>query len=223
MNDEHLSQARSTGSSGSTAHVDTDTTMSASGRTLSAPSGTDRLPLPVVLTLLGLVAGAAYWAGGTREKVENTRQPPAIQAPPSTTPVSPPVAPDRRAGVSAVISSPRAGSQVDPVMVVTGQVEGAPDGWDVWLLTRREVDGYVFPKKRVTLAGDGRFEKRIWDHGASGPLWVCILVVEPSETRRFDAWQREGDRTHVYPALVLDDAKSRLLTCQELVLNNPSH
>lgn len=204
------------------------TTLSTRAPESSGASWTDRLPVPTVLTIIALVAGAAYWAGGTREKVETQHLQliSAHTAPrPASAELAPPLQPNRASGAAAraIVTSPKAGARVSRVMLIEGKSEGIPAEWDVWLVTRREAGGDVFPKQRVTLLADGSFEKKIWDDGESGDIWVCVLIADASETVRFNEWIKEGDRTGRYPALVLHDDKSKLLTCQKLALEKAAH
>jgi hypothetical protein len=228
MNHEPVDEGESEGESHKTQRVDTGrpTTLSARARRRARASSTDRVALSAVLTIILAVASAAYWAGVTREKVDTQNlhfsdthaAPSHVEAEmqvPSRMPTPPPGAMPQ-----ATVTSPNAGTRVSRAMTIEGRTEGVPQGWDVWLVTRREAGGDVFPKQRVTLMPDGSFEKKIWDHGENGEIWVCVLIAQASETKRFSEWLNEGARTKKFPALALHDEKSKLLTCQKLLLED---
>lgn len=120
---------------------------------------------------------------------------------------------------SVMFTAPDKDSTVEPVMVIKGKVTAFPKGMHLWLVTRREAGGPIHPKQRVKPNTDGSFEKQIWDHGDSGPLWVCALATEPSETTRFESWQRAGDLKRDWPAISEADS-TEVLGCLDLKLNN---
>ena len=119
--------------------------------------------------------------------------------------------------------SPPKGSKVKPVISVSGKVKGVPGAKHLWLVTRREAGGERLSRKqKVAPMADGTFEKTIREYGASGPLWVCVLMADPTETERFNKWQRVGDAKRDWPALSVGDT-STMLGCTPLKLDNPKY
>lgn len=148
----------------------------------------------------------------------------ATRAAPADTSATPNVEPQQEPETArAEIATPPANTTVTPVIHVSGRVADAPKGRHLWLVTRREQGGDFWPKARVAPDADGSFGKKIWDHGADGPLWICVLAVDPSETRRFEEWQREGDRVRDWPSLQLRPEVSAVIGCSEYVLDNPKY
>lgn len=197
------------------------------------------------LALIAAVGGAAYWAGGKtmRQNSSSIHQTQAALAPahgaelspnddidPASAmanrieyapalPVDPPadMAPTQRTSVSFML--PIEGATVGATLLVRGMAKGVAEGKQLWLATQRDTSAGIWPKQRVELAADGRFEMQVWDFGENGPFSICLLASDADDTRRFDEWLAAGDRDDEWPALALDRSHTTTLGCQAAKLD----
>lgn len=198
------------------------------------------------LALIAAVGGAAYWAGGKSMRHDNQssiRQTHAALAPANgadieasddidpasamanrieyvpALPVDPPadMAPTQRTSVSFML--PIEGATVGATLLVRGMAKGVGEGKQLWLATQRDASIGIFPKERIELAADGRFEMQIWDFGDNGPFSICLLASDADDSRRFEEYLAAGDRDDEWPALTLERAHTMTLGCQEAKLD----
>jgi hypothetical protein len=123
----------------------------------------------------------------------------------------------RRTSVSFM--EPLEGSTVSSTMLVQGMARNVPEAKHLWLVTRRDASAGFWPKERIELAADGKFEMQIWDFGDDGQFSICLLATDAVDTRRFNDWLLAGDRDDLWPALAQDRARSTTLGCQDVKLD----
>ncbi len=121
--------------------------------------------------------------------------------------------------MSVSFSSPVEGAVVGSTWLVRGMANGIPEGKHLWLVTRREPEMGFWPRELLTLGADGAFEQQVWDQGAQGPLSICLLATNASDTMRFNEWLLAGDRDDVWPALHQVEGRSTMLGCQDVKMD----
>lgn len=123
----------------------------------------------------------------------------------------------KRIGVSFM--EPIEGTTVSSMMLVQGMARNVPEAKHLWLVTKRDAAGGFWPKERIELAEDGKFEMQIWDFGQDGPFSICLLATDAIDTSRFNDWLLAGDRDGVWSPLPLDRARGTTLGCQQVKLD----
>jgi hypothetical protein len=119
---------------------------------------------------------------------------------------------------SVSFTEPLEGSTVGSTLQVQGMVQNVSDAKHLWLVTRRDAGG-IWPKERIEPSSEGRFKLQIWDFGDNGPLSICLLATDATDTRRFNDWLLVGDRDDIWPALAEDHSRSNMLGCLEVKFN----
>lgn len=185
----------------------------------STDSGSTRTAFQQSQAALVPAAAAQVMPGG----VDIEQMPHEREAQPETLVV---VAPDESlpGGVrpqrpSISFMEPLEGSTVSSTMLVQGMARNIPEAKHLWLVTRREAAAGFWPKERIELAADGKFEMQIWDFGDDGAFSICLLATDAVDTRRFNEWLLAGDRDDLWPALAQDRARSTTLGCQDVKLD----
>lgn len=198
------------------------------------------------LVLIASVGGAAYWAGGRSVDAISSRatsfqqsqaalapadvaaaerapleqgaaaQPVTLVAAVEDDSLPGGVAPQRP---SVSFTEPIEGSTVSSTMLVQGMARNVPEAKHLWLVTRREAAAGFWPKERIELAADGKFEMQIWDFGDDGQVSICLMATDALDTRRFNEWLLAGDRDDLWPALAQDRTRSLTLGCQDVTLD----
>jgi len=203
-----------------------------------------KVVVPTGITALTLLGSVAYWAGTTRERADGaTSKQASVPVPvagpqlsnsanqnltvlisPSLPTPTPPASPtsSQAPNLGVEFLFPRAGTTVSPEIIVHGKAHGIPSDKHLWLVTRREEGGDFWPKQQVVLNADGTFDKKIWDHGADGPLWICLLVGDDATTRRFNDWQKKGDKIGEWPPIQQDQSTGTFVGCERVTLDNPN-
>lgn len=201
------------------------------------------------LVLIASVGGAAYWAGGRSVDPDgpraNFQQSQAALVPAAAeeladeraddTPLAAvgplpvtlvPVAREEalpggvaRQRTSVSFTDPVEASTVSSTILVQGMARNVPEAKHLWLVTRREAEAGFWPKERIELDADGKFEMQIWDFGDDGPFSICLMATDAVDTRRFNDWLLAGDRDDLWPALAPDRARSTTLGCQDVKLD----
>ena len=101
------------------------------------------------------------------------------------------IAPSSMNVPKATIESPAAGATVGTSFPVRGSVQALPKGTDLWLATRREANGVLYPKVQIVLLGDSSFEENITSGGKEGPLGVCVVATDAETTLKFLGWRQQ--------------------------------
>lgn len=120
---------------------------------------------------------------------------------------------------SVSFMEPIEGTTVSSMMLVQGMARNVPEAKHLWLVIKRDAVGGFWPKERIELAEDGKFEMQLWDFGEDGPFSICLVATDAIDTSRFNDWLLAGDRDGVWSPLPLERARSTTLGCQELKLD----
>jgi hypothetical protein len=173
-------------------------------------------------TAVATVAGFAYWLGSLPF---NRHSPPvattaaaASRSPVACEPSAKPASP------RIEFRTPLANSEikVGQIFEFGGQIVGLPPGRDAWVVHRRDTSGDGWPRERpVNPTSKGEFSYQDSEHGESGPLWVCLMSVEPAVSRQFTAWLKTQKRTKDWGGLYVNVPGVDELGCVQTHLTKP--
>jgi hypothetical protein len=197
--------------------------------------------------VLTSVGGAVFWANRNRTLISNEElgqrhesvtlaalpQQPLAQAEIQEVPAGPPAQRAEALPVSPMLeapalvkdrmsvsfTAPAEGATVGSTWLVRGMARGIPEGKQLWLVTQREPELGFWPRELLTLGADGSFEQQVWDQGTRGPLSICLLATNTTDTMRFNDWLLVGDRDDIWPALHQIEGRSTMLGCQDIQMD----
>lgn len=100
------------------------------------------------------------------------------------------------------IDSPSDGDTVGTRLAVRGGVRDVPEAHDLWIATRVNRGGLLWPKDtKIMLDQEGHFDVYIYEGGNSPRFYVTLVLATAAVSSDFDRWIEEGSRTGHYPGL----------------------